>query len=81
MSSSVRLDQLPPSRPSRIVAVDWAGLGAREAQRLRELGFDDGVAVEMLHRGSFRGPVACRVGRMIIALRRSQAAAVEVEAA
>ncbi len=78
---SVRLDQLPLRHASRIASVDWARLAPREAKRLRELGFDDGVAIEALHRGAMRGPLACRVGRMIVALRRTVAAAVTVEAA
>jgi ferrous iron transport protein A len=77
----VRLDQLPLRQASRIAAIDWAGLAPREARRLRELGFDDGVAIEALHRGALRGPLACRVGRMIIALRRSVASAVTVDPA
>ena len=77
----MRLDQLPLGRPSRIASIEWSGLDQHAARRLRELGFDDGVAVEALHRGAFMGPVACRVGRMIVALRRTQAAAVLVEPA
>jgi ferrous iron transport protein A len=78
---SVRLDQLPLGHPTRIASIDWSHLGDHEARRLRELGFDDGVAIETLHRGAFRGPIACQVGRMIVALRRTQAAAVIVEPA
>ena len=77
----MRLDQLPLRQTSRIASVDWAGLTPREGQRLRELGFDDGVAIEALHRGAMKGPLACRVGRMIIALRSGVAAAVTVEPA
>ena len=77
----MRLDILPLNRPSRIASVDWSGLGSAQARRLRELGFDDGVQVEALHRGALFGPIACRVGRMVIALRRAQAAAVMVEPA
>lgn len=77
----MRLDQLPLNRPSRIASVDWEGLGERQARRLRELGFDDGVMIEALHRGALLGPIACRVGRMTIALRRTMAAAVSVEPA
>lgn len=75
----MRLDQLPLRRPTRIASVDWNGLGEKQARRLRELGFDDGVDVEALHRGALLGPIACRVGRMVVALRRGQAAAVQVE--
>jgi len=46
---------------------------------LRELGFDEGVSVEMLHRATlWGGPVACRIGRMTVALRRPVAAAIRV---
>jgi len=77
----VRLDQLPLRQESRIASIDWDGLSLREARRLRELGFDDGVSIETLHRGALKGPLACRVGRMIVALRRSVAASVIVEPA
>ena len=78
---SVRLDQLPLRQESRIASIDWTGLSEREGRRLRELGFDAGVAIEALHRGAFKGPLACRVGRMIVALRRGVAATVTVEPA
>ncbi len=77
----VRLDQLPLGRLSRISSIEWSELDPGAARRLRELGFDDGVAVEALHRGALKGPIACRVGRMSVALRRAQAAAVLVELA
>ena len=42
-------------------------------------GFDEGVAVEPLHLGPFgRDPLAVRVGRMTVAIRRSHARAVKV---
>ena len=38
-----------------------------------------GVAVEVLHRASLgSGPIACRIGRMTVALRRGVASAVQV---
>jgi ferrous iron transport protein A len=73
------LDQLPLRTPSRIASIAWDALDVSAARRLRELGFDEGVAIEALHRGAFKGPIACQVGRMIVALRRSQAGAVSVE--
>jgi len=76
----VRLDQLPLHKVSTIASIDWARLADSEAKRLREFGFDAGVAVEALHHSAMRGPIACRVGRMTVALRRAQAAAVSVEA-
>jgi ferrous iron transport protein A len=76
----VRLDQLPLHQISTIRSIDWARLAESEAKRLRELGFDTGVAIEALHHGAMNGPIACRVGRMTVALRRAQAATVSVEA-
>lgn len=84
MSSGVpngmSLNQLPLRQRARIVSVDWDGLAQHEARRLRELGFDEGVAIELLHHGPMgRDPIACRVGRMTVALRRAHAAAIMVE--
>ncbi len=78
----MRLDILPLRRAGRIASIDWTGLGEKESKRLRELGFDEGVAIEALNRGPIgKDPISCRVGRMIIALRRAQAAMVQVEPA
>ena len=53
--------------------------GQGEAARLRHFGFDEGVAVETLHLGPFgRDPIAIRVGRMTVAIRRRHAGAVRV---
>jgi ferrous iron transport protein A len=79
MDTKVRLDKLPLREPARIASIDLACLGEKEAKRLAELGFDEGVTIETLHRGPLLDPIACRVGRMTIALRRSQAAAVIVD--
>ena len=76
----MRLDQLPLRQVSTIASIDWTSLADKEAKRLRELGFDIGVAIEALHHGAMNGPIACRVGRMTVALRRTQAATVSVEA-
>jgi ferrous iron transport protein A len=76
---ALRLDELPARRPARIAGIDWSMLRTKEAQRLRELGFDEGVGIEALHRGPFGSdPIACRVGRMTVAIRRAHAAAVTV---
>ncbi|MCJ8157882.1 ferrous iron transport protein A [Sphingomonas sp. LaA6.9] len=76
----MRLDQLPLRQTARIAEIDWNMLAPNEARRLRELGFGEGVAVEVRHHsGLFRtGPIACKVGRMTVALRRSHAAAILV---
>ncbi|WP_184087842.1 FeoA family protein [Sphingomonas xinjiangensis] len=75
----VRLAQLPRMKPGTVSDVDWTHLSEPEARRLRELGLDEGVEIELLHRaGLFGGPVACRIGRMTVALRRHVAAAIHV---
>jgi ferrous iron transport protein A len=77
----LRLDELPLRTPAQIAAIDWSALAPREGQRLRELGFDDGVAIETIHAGPIgRDPIACRVGRMTVAIRRAHAVAITVEA-
>ncbi len=76
----MRIDLLPPRRPATIATVDWASLDAGAARRLRELGVDEGVRVELLHEAPLsRDPIALRVGRMTIAIRRAQAHAITVE--
>lgn len=76
---SLNLETLPRRQEAVVHLIDWAQLGTPEARRLRELGFDEGVEVEVLHRARLgRGPVACRIGRMTVALRRTVAAAIHV---
>ena len=76
---SVSLDLLKVGMRATVVDIDWASLEEAEASRLRHFGFDEGVVVEPLHLGPFgRDPVAIRVGRMTVAIRRSHARAVRV---
>ena len=76
----MRLDELPMRRAATVAGIDWDRLRPGEGRRLRELGFDTGVAIEALHVGPIgRDPIACRVGRMTIALRRTMAAAILVD--
>ena len=72
------LDSLPPRMPHRVTAIDWAALPDGEGHRLRSLGLEEGAVVELLHRGVlfWRDPLAVRIGRMTVALRRKNAAAV-----
>ncbi len=80
IGSLVRLDQLPLNRPARVIEIAWTEMPVAAARRLRELGFDEGVTVEATHVSPFgRDPIACRVGRMTVALRRVQARAISVE--
>ena len=76
---SLTLDQLRAGTRARIVAIDWNSLADVEGNRLRQFGFDEGVSVEPLHAGPFgRDPLAIRVGRMTVAIRRVHARAVHV---
>ena len=74
------LVRMAKQQPGTVAAVDWHALTEPEARRLRELGLDEGVEVELLHRSGLLGggPVACRIGRMTVALRRHVAAAIHV---
>jgi len=77
------LEQLPIGVPATITAIDWARLAPEEAQRLRALGVDEAAEISIAHRGVFGGrdPIAITIGRMTVALRRSHAAAIEVQQA
>jgi ferrous iron transport protein A len=73
------LDQLEMGGRGRIQRIDWALLDAGESSRLKQFGFDEGVVVEPLHSGPFgRDPLAVRVGRMTVAIRRTHASAIQV---
>ena len=48
--AAVRLVQLPRMQPGTVAAIDWSALAPPEARRLRELGLDEGVEIELLHR-------------------------------
>ncbi len=74
------IDALAMGEVALIAAIDRAGLDPGTAQRLCELGFDEGVDVQILHRAPFGGdPLAIRVGNMVVALRRDMASLIEVE--
>lgn len=77
------LDGFDHEKTARIVAVNWTALAEDEGKRLKALGVDEGAEVSVIHRGIFgtRDPIAIRIGRMTIALRRSHALAIEVEPA
>lgn len=79
MTSPLNLETLPRHRPATVEDIAWSRLAVPEARRLRELGFDRGVAVEVLHRARLGGgPIACRIGRMTVALRRAVAGTITV---
>lgn len=73
------LADLPPNTPARVTAIGAPGDPLAE-RRLREVGFDEGVAVEMLHAAPLGGdPIAVRVDGATVALRRAQARLVRIE--
>lgn len=75
----MRLDQLPFRQAATVSAIDWAALSDGDGKRLRNLGFDEGVEIESLHAAPWgKDPLAVRIGRMTVAVRRAQAHAVSV---
>ena len=76
---SVSLAELALGTKARVASIDWSVLDETEANRLRHFGFDEGISVEPLHLGPFgRDPIAIRVGRMTVAIRRRHAGAIRV---
>ncbi len=79
ITARLNLETMPRHARAVVREIDWTRLAPPEARRLRELGFDEGVDVEVLHRARLgRGPIACRIGRMTVALRRAVAGAIHV---
>jgi ferrous iron transport protein A len=75
----VSLDKLKVGTKARVTSVAWDELDRAEGCRLRHFGFDEGVTVEPLHLGPLgRDPIAIRVGRMTVAIRRRHAGAIRV---
>lgn len=74
-----RIDQLPAGVPAIITDIDRSACGDLVWRRLHEMGFDEGVDVEVLHKAPLGDPIALRVGNMTIAIRRAEAALVIVE--
>lgn len=79
----MRLTSLEPNRPVHVETIDWDALSEMDGRRLRELGLHEGCTIELLHRAGFRGrgAHACKIGRMIVAMRASHAAAITVRPA
>lgn len=79
LSPNVHLTQLARTCRATVASVDWDGMSPSEARRLREFGLDEGVDIELLHRAMLSGgPLACRIGRMTVALRAHVAGAIRV---
>lgn len=79
MSEPVTLGAMSPGQRARIVEIAAEAGGSDLHLRLYEMGFDEGVEVEILHRGPIGGdPIAVQVGGMVVAMRRRDAALVTV---
>jgi len=73
--SPALLDALPTGCTGRVAG--FAPLPEHVADRLLELGFEQGAEVEMLHRAPLGGdPIAVRVDGATVALRRALARAI-----
>jgi ferrous iron transport protein A len=78
------LGAMRPGTRGRIAHFDHVadGHGHDLADRLREIGFAENLEVEVLHQSPFgRDPIAVRVGKMTVALRRREANIVKVHVA
>ena len=70
---------------STIVGFDTSRLDDQEfaadlEDRLLEIGFEEGLDVEILHQGPIGGdPIAVKIGTMTVALRKLEAAAIILE--
>jgi ferrous iron transport protein A len=75
----VRLSDLPKSVNAIVQSVDDAHVADAIARRLRDLGFVDGERVRVVARGPLGGdPLLIQIGSTRFALRRGEAARVEV---
>jgi ferrous iron transport protein A len=82
-SKTLILTRLGKKRKAKIVSIgpdapaDSMSLPVR---RLRQMGFAEDREIEILHTGPFgMDPIAVRIDRMILALRRAEAALVTVK--
>lgn len=74
MPEQVTLGSLPPGARARIVEIAAGADGSDLHLRLYEMGFDEGVEVEVLHRAPLGGdPIAVQVGGTVVAMRRRDA--------
>lgn len=70
---SQRLGVLKPGQKGKITNI-ISPEGCDVADRLRELGFDEELSVQLLHQSPFgKDPISVQVGQMTVALRRKHA--------
>lgn len=78
-SSKLSLSGLARGQKALITAIDPDHSGSDMHLRLHEMGFDEGIEIEVIHQGPFGGdPLAVSVEGVIIAVRRSEASKVQV---
>lgn len=76
------LSELKIGETSTIQGFDTSRIDDKEfaadlEDRLLEIGFEEGLAVELLHQGPInRDPIAVKIGNMTVALRRVEADAI-----
>ncbi len=76
----MKLSELPAFVPARVAGVSDASATDLIGRRLRELGFVGGEPVRIVGRGPLGGePLLVQIGFTRFALRRAEAARVEVE--
>lgn len=73
--STMTLTTLPAGKGARVTAVNGTG---RVAHRLMEMGVIPGVAVQVVKTAPFGDPIEVRVRGYSLAMRRSEADAIEV---
>ncbi len=77
--SKVRLGTLKRGTQARISGIQLQGFSSEWRTRLLEMGFLEGESVQVVHESPFGGdPIAVRIRGSMIALRRSEANAIEV---
>lgn len=82
INSSLTLAQAPLRQRHVVVAVQAPASAPEWARWLEEIGFIPGEPVMLMARGAFGGdPLVVRVGQSTFALRRAEAACVQVETA
>ncbi len=74
-AESLTLTNLPIGRDARVTAVNGTGSVTR---RLLEMGVIPGVAVQVIKMAPFGDPIEIRVRGYSLAMRRSEADAIEV---
>ena len=72
--ATMRLGALNPPTRGRVCGFAADGFDPMVISRLREMGFEEGAPIQLLHQGPVWGdPIAVRVDRLTVALRRREA--------